>query len=167
MKITKDTIQVYRLRHSNRSDIWADITLDGNAVSIRSCYGNWSYSWGNPGSDFKQFLIGLGFDYAANKFGENNFFDHEATIKHFVSEAKRLKSDHSIDKETYISVIKEIEKLKEHPDRGMFIHQCYESTKLFEMFDCQPDLCTCVSPMFTHFWKELWKPFVKQLQNEQ
>ena len=42
---------------------------------------------------FKEFLIGLGIDYAASKFGESRWFDFDETIKHFktvVLEYRRL-----------------------------------------------------------------------------
>lgn len=84
MNITKEQVEVYKLRSSDTSIGWADITVDNRGtagrLSIASDYGKWQYYWGSTGCGFKEFLTRLNEHYMAEKFGADGYFDFEATI---------------------------------------------------------------------------------------
>ena len=84
--ITKRFIELYVIRHSS-SSYWADISIDDNGsggrLKISSDYGNWEYYWGACGTSLKEFIKNLDIGYAANKFGEGNYFLFDDTIKFY------------------------------------------------------------------------------------
>lgn len=161
--VTKTTIDLYKVCAPNA---WADITVDsGNnqgRISIAFDFGSWSYYWGSCGESFKQFLIGLDIDYVARKFGEDRWFDHEATMKAL----RAFVAAEVEDSEAMAEAQREMEELEDYTDQSAWVNQAYHSPRLRNLWDTGPDVCTDISPMFRRFWTELWKPFVEHLRAE-
>jgi len=166
-QITKTTIECYKLRYSNGH--WADITIDAKdntgRIQIASDFGSWQNYWGACGSDFKTFLLGLDIHYAANKFGEGNYFDVDKTISLHKKQIIEARKSESISEEMARELFEKLDGLNEASTSDIFCHLWYEDNKLFNYFE-HPDLCRDISPMFQRFWDIIWKPFCDELRSE-
>jgi hypothetical protein len=167
--VTKSTVELYRLRHPSGM-YWADITIDqgdeAGRISIASDFGNWSNYWGCCGMPFKDFLCKIDQGYAANKFGANDWFDLEATIKHLRDEVKRQLADRSIDTEMAKTMREEISELTDYNSKDAFAVQCFNMEHLSQLYDCGPDLLTDVEPGFKHFWDKVWPVMIETFKAE-
>lgn len=162
--ITKKTVECYQIRFS-KGDKWADITIDEGdkcgRISIASDFGSWEHFWGSCGKGFKTFLAGLDIHYAAGKFGEGRWFDHEATMK----ELRQSVADHD-DAEEKEAMLEELEQLEDCTEVNSFCHLAYSADTLYKLWDTGPNIHTDVSPMFRRFWTEIWPLFLAEIQKE-
>lgn len=166
MKITieKSIAELYKIRGTNGS--FANISLDYSGkqgrISISTDYGVWSYYWGSCGCSFKEFLIGLNMEYAAGKFGEDKFFNHEATMNYLKSRIK----ENSEDKEHNRKLKDELKSLVDCEDKSSFTAQMWNCSEIMKLEDYCPDLVTGISPGFKYFWENLWTKFIESLKQE-
>lgn len=165
MKFTteKTTVELYKIRGGNGS--YADITIDAKdntgRISISSDFGTWSYFWGACGEEFKPFLTGLDIDYAAGKFGENKWFDYEATM----SGLKRRIGDYG-KTDLCDGLFSELNFLKGREEVGDFMATIRQCREIMELEDNMPDMVLTISPGFRKFWETLWKHFTFELRKE-
>ena len=168
LTLTKSTVECYKIRSSKNSN-WADITIDSNGstgrIQIASDYGDWQRYWGACGSSFKEFLTKLNIEYAADKFGADNYFDLDKTINSLKSQIEEFCESESADiKQELLNELKILE--KESSCKEEFVHKMWDSPKLLEMTDNSPDLCMSITPLFKRFWDEMWPTFIQELKNE-
>jgi hypothetical protein len=165
---TKSTVECYKIR--DQKGLWADITIDANGktgrLQIASDYGSWQHYWGSCGTTFKEFLISLGIDYVAHKFGEGNWFDLDKTIASLKNQIDEYTQYDTIDdlKNELLAELKILE--EEVSCKDEFIHKMWDSPKLLEMSDQCPNLVTSISPQFKKFWDTLWQEFKRVLDAE-
>lgn len=162
--VTKTTVECYKIR--GKRGAWADIVVDSNGnagrIQIASDYGSWEHYWGSCGVGFKKFLIGLDIHYAAGKFGEGRWFDHEATME-------QLRVDilsHTDSKEERLELTEELDTLKDCDEVNTFCHLAFECENLHKIWDGSPDIKTNISPSFRQFWEKLWPVFIAELKKE-
>lgn len=166
--ISKTNVECYKVRSSKGYGEWADIVLDSNGnsgrIQIASDYGSWEHFWGSCGCPFKQFLIKLTNDinYAAGKFGEGKWFDHEATMLSLRDQIVEYTDDPVLIEE----MLEELEPLEDCTEINTFVHLAWESEKLNKMWDSGPDISYGVNPSFKRFWERLWPTFVAELERE-
>jgi len=168
MKISKSTIELYKLRNGSRD--FADITIDdnGNAgrISISSSYGNWSNYWAACGESFKKFLCGLDIEYAANKFGVQEFIDLPKTIQKFKVKILDAEKNEAIKKDEARILISELKEIEESANQRDYFVLMVQQQNLMKFFDFMPSPETDINPQFRAFWNEFWKPFLVHLQSE-
>jgi len=166
MKITKEKIEVYKIR-GLKGGAWADITLDrgesSGRLQIASDYGNWSYYWGSCGESFNKFLCSLDIHYTAGKFGESDWFDHNATISNLVNRIDEYSEDYPDLKSV---LLEELDNLKSAYDKDEFTHSMWNCDNILHMEGHQPDLIKDITPSFNQFWDKIWLGFVEHLKKE-
>lgn len=167
--ITKSTVECYKIRHPSGM-YWADITLDGKdnqvRIQIASDYGDYQYYWGACGPTYKEFLQRISIDYAATKFGADQWFDHEATIRRFKLDVIDYRRREFIDAKTARKLWNEIVRMEDHPNEQEFIHVMWEQKHLMAFYDHCPDLTKDITPQFKKFWATVWQVFLQQLKVE-
>jgi hypothetical protein len=168
--INKTTVECYKIRHSTNS-YWADITVDANEstgrIQIASDFGSWERYWGACGKSFKEFLIHLNIDYAADKFGQDKWFDEAATIKQFKREVIEYRRNDSITSEIARKIWNEIKELEEiGPYENEFSISISQCDELMRFNDYCPHLIRVISPLFRRFWNEIWPVFIEELKKE-
>lgn len=170
--IIKSTVECYKIRHSSGM-YWADITVDSNdeagRIMIASDFGDWQYYWGHCGKPFKEFLLKIGKDYVASKFGESKHFDLESTLKGYKERIIESRRDDRMDAVKARTLWDEIIFIDEYCSDD--INQFYQVVSndcenLMEYFDQSPDVSEKISPQFEKFWSMLWPEFTKWLQEE-
>ena len=161
----KPKTRFYQVRVAKGME-WARIWItDDGCISVMSDYGDFGYWFGSPGCEFRKFLTGCGDDYLMNKFRDGKMqFDSHATeraARKLVLKARRSKS---IDKETareewgYVCDV-------DWSDEYLRLKWYFEETKLVDWGACE--VLHFRVPMHVQmFVKELWPPFVAQLQAE-
>ena len=172
MKITKETIQLYKIREVGEMG-WADISIDEGEqcgrISIASDWGNWQYFWGACGCPFKEFLVHLKKDihYTANKFGAANWFDLDKTIEQIKREILNYRRLHEITAEKARTLYVEIKEIESECTNS--IHHFYAvfhaSETLSAWYDEIPTH-TGIEPSFKVFWEKAYLPFCDELQKE-
>jgi hypothetical protein len=170
MKYTKSTAEVYLFEGLPHHG-WAKFTVQDmgrrGRISIASDYGDWQNGWNACGQGFKQFLCDVGIDYAADKFGADRWFDHDATIKRFREDVLRSRRENAIDKERAKELWKEIGWCEEESaENGFTLILSSECGKLTRYYDHCPDLTYSIHPLFRRFWTEAWSLFKAELQRE-
>jgi hypothetical protein len=168
--ITKSTVECYKIRSTSIHNGWADITIDSKGttgrIQIASDYGDWQYYWGACGMPFKEFLISLGKDYLAGKFGEDNYFDYNRTIRQYKKDILDYRKDETISAEAARDMWDELENLITYGEREFSVGLWVDCPKLMVFYDNTPTLHRTISPMFELFWNKLWLPFMDELKNE-
>lgn len=164
--IKKETVECYKIRGVGNTFDWADITIDARQntgrIQIASDNGSFQYYWGACGEPFKEFLIGLGKDYAAGKFGESKWFDHDGTIELIKQNiATRAKNEEHKD-----VLLEELKELEGCDSRESFCFLMHNSTELMKMYDDFPDILEKISPGFEYFWNNIWPVFIEELKKE-
>lgn len=171
-KITKSTVECYKIRQ-DKGFYWADIVVDHNGnkgrISIASDFGSYQYYWGACGSSFKEFLCGIGIDYAAAKFGAGRWFDLEKTIKMYKEGILEYRRMDRMDKDYARKLFNSIKKVHENCDGSgeeTFYAEMQRHDELMKYYDWMPTVGYDITPQFKNFWKELWPVFVGELKNE-
>lgn len=172
-QVTKSTVECYKIRHPSGM-YWADITVDGKdrqvRIQIASDYGDFQYYWGACGPNYKDFLQKIGIDYAASKFGESRWFDHDKTIagwKHQILESRRNGTLEESEARGIYDEIKELESDYWHDERA-FVDSAMSKKKMVKFFDYD-GLCSVVhdiTPQFKKFWATAWQVFLNELTKE-
>lgn len=147
--------------------ILPDASGETGRIQIASDFGSWQYYWGSCGMPFKEFLICLNIGYAANKFGEDKWFNLSNTIeclKQQIDEFTLYDTDADEHKKELLAELTLL--TEETSTRGEFERLMWKSPKLLDMCDNIPPICTAISPAFRKFWETLWKAFVGELKNE-
>lgn len=164
--ITKSTVEQYKIRHTSGM-YWADIVLDfGDGygrVQIASDYGSWQNYWGACGS-FKEFLTGIDMYYFANKVGEANWFDIDATRAKMYRDIKDARKCGEISAEKASDICTEVEDVFENSDSKSSYEYFVFNSKIIWDFYQEPSaipLETSVSPQFKRFYNEAWQCFVE------
>lgn len=169
--ITKSQVECYKLRHESGL-YWADINVDANEnkgrIQIASDFGSYQYYWGACGCSFKEFLIKIGIDYAAAKFGEDKWFDFDETIKSYKKTLIQYRREENITTEDAREIYDEIKELEEEcPYReNDFVVIIQGKEKLMKFFEWTPSLCYEISPQFKNFWNMVWPVFIEKLNEE-
>lgn len=159
LTISKSTVENYKVINCGEyASISIDSQGDKGTIQITSSFGTWSYYWGACGIEFKKFLHGLDYHYAAGKFGEDRHFDLESTLDGFKERSK----DYFTDGHDLHEVKAEIKSLQDISCKEEFISMVQNCNRIMEMENHCPDMCYVISPQFYHFWKKLWRPFVEQ-----
>jgi len=169
--VKKSQATVYQFREKGTGFNWADITITegetrGFRIQIASDYGDWQYFWGAPGGGWRKFLTTITKEYVADKFGEDEEFNLEATLKSIRSCVAEDLEEGNIEPDYHKELLEEIETLEndcgDHKDS--FYHLVYsECPKLEEL---QPNTVTKISHLFERFWNEVWQEFKMILTNE-
>jgi hypothetical protein len=69
-------------------------------LAIESSFGGYSYAWGSPGTDFREFLARLNVDYVLGKMvGRDEVFDGEGTADAIRKEIRRMRRARECSKE--------------------------------------------------------------------
>lgn len=162
-KIRKYTIECYKIRPGG--GVWANISLDAWKrswrISIASDFGSWEHYWGSGGEEFKDFLCGLDIHYVSGKFGENSWFDQEATML----ELRKLVAEHDNAKEKK-AMANELDELEKCMEVNAFCHIALNKDTLYKLWDTGPNIHTGISPSFRRFWDEIWPIFIAELKKE-
>lgn len=172
--ITKETVQVYKLRPAKAgAGGWAYITIDahksGGRIQIASDYGSWQYYWGAAGENFKKFLIGLDIHYVAGKFGCGRHFDFDKTIIFWKREILRCRRDMSLDAEQARELYNEVKNVEENGPMNGSDLQWYTrqfAEKWMKLNDYMPETVHVILPAFQRFWDTTWQAFKEVLQKE-
>lgn len=105
--LNKTTAMVYKIRITEPSHTWADITIEewigGGSIKVISDYGGYSCSWNAIGEGlFRDFLLSLDFDYFMGKTKGNSVhkFSPELTITQIKNDILKIRHVRDIDKET-------------------------------------------------------------------
>lgn len=157
--VTKSTAECFKLRHSSGM-YWADITIDAKdhtgRIQIASDFGSWQYFWGACGKPFIEFLSGLDIQYTAGKFGADQFFDSEQTLKDY----ENAVNEADLPGKTISTLYAEILSLKNISHKGEFCSGIGECHNLLVFFDGCPNLCYSIDPGFKKFWEMVWPEFL-------
>ncbi|NDW19455.1 hypothetical protein D0T53_11120 [Dysgonomonas sp. 216] len=151
---------------------WADITLayEGNTgrIQIASDYGSWQNYWGACGSSFKVFLTKLEMEYTATKFGADDWFDLDATLKSMRSQIKYHQKEWGLSKADAKELFDEVDSLEDCSSVHEYHHKVWnDCDKLYSFFDAADFTCTKdVTPQFKRFWVEAWSVFINQIKEE-
>lgn len=169
--IEKSQCELYKIRHGSGM-YYADITIDHKGatgrIQIASDYGSWQNYWGSCGCGFKKFLTQLDIHYTAGKFGANDWFDFDATIKGMKKTIKDYMEDGSLSEEEAKELLEEVKSLDDcidiHEYYNRVYHQCHKLLSFFDAadFPCVKD----VTPQFKRFWNEAWAVFIEQMKKE-
>lgn len=168
--IEKSTVECYKIRHES-GRYWADITVDvtsntSGRIIISSDYGNYTNYWGACGCRFKQFLIDLNLEYAANKFGADRWFDIDRTTQGYKQKVCEYRRDETFTAEKARIIYDEIKELEECSNKSEFEISMWNQSNLMGMYDHCPDIYYGITPQFKKFWSNIWPIFINQLKNE-
>lgn len=169
--VEKSTVELYKIRHKSGC-YWADITIDaherGGRICIASDFGNWQNYWGAAGPDFKTFLGEISKDYAATKFGVEEWLDVEGSVKLWKELLLGRRRDEAIDADEARAVYEEIEGLANEDHRSLAV--AFANTSFLSPFICRacgmPEFAYKPDPRFTRFWKELWPVLLAEFARE-
>ena len=184
MNINKKKIDLYELRDPKGDFCWADIAIDSGfsesgdrlrnwfRISISSDYGNWTYFWSHPGSNWRKFLCKVSVDYVAGKFGCDRWFNMDKTIEWKKQEIIEYRKDRCCTKEAAREawdVVVEASDECYNDSRTLQEYLAHNSnwTDLWggDYWDAL-DVCTEIDPGFRQFWDTTWQGFIGQLQLE-
>lgn len=167
--LTKSAVECYKIRHPSGM-YWADITIDskGNAgrIQIASDYGDYQSYWGACGVPFKEFLAKIGIDYAAKKFGANDWFDHEGTLTSYRNDVLNYRRHERITKEEAREMWDEIKALYDCSGKEEFVAEMYQKDALMDFYDHCPDLKKDITPQFKTFWHTCWQVLLSEFKKE-
>ncbi|MEG0797064.1 MAG: hypothetical protein RR397_11270 [Odoribacter sp.] len=170
--ITKSTVEQYKIRHTSRM-YWADIVLDsGNEcgrLQIASDYGSWQNYWSSCGCSFKKFLPKIDMQYFAEKVGENDWFDIDATRARIYQDIKCARKDREIGAKEGKEICEEVKRVFSSVGCRMdYEHFIFDSKIIWNFYQepCSIPLETDVSPQFKRFYNEAWQCFIEQLKQE-
>ena len=169
--VTKSTVVLYKLRPS-AGFAWADIMIDANGhtgrISIASDYGDWQNYWGACGADFKTFLGQISEDYAASKFGAEEWISVNKTLKFYRELVRDYRRDTTLDVSEARVLMDEIKELEDE-SRETLVPAIQRTEKLesFLYRVCgMPELLREPNPHFAHFWKEIWPVLLAEFARE-
>jgi len=146
-------------------------------ILIHSSYGSWANSWGHCGSQFKQFLVGLDFDYLFIKFMGHRFkvFDGELSVRRLRDRLIEARKEGGVTREEARECWDDIEDReselesseREFVDAVYAIVHRVDSGRVQRIF-CEPwDLIRkSADTRAVGFWSELWPEFKAALQAE-
>ncbi|RPD45477.1 hypothetical protein DNI29_19035 [Hymenobacter sediminis] len=170
-KVTKSTVELYKFRHESGC-YWADITIDAcgttGRINISSDYGNWSNYWGACGCPFKQFLSQIGYDYAASKFGVEEWVDVDGTLRFYKELLVSYRRDETLAAEEARDIYNEINSLRSE-NRHTLVQEVTGSAYLMKFLNrmCgMPEFIYMPSPQFKDFWKNIWPALLAEFKRE-
>lgn len=168
--VSKSTVVLYKIRHQKSGCYWADITIDESGskgrINIASDYGNYSNYWHACGSSFKEFLLKIGKDYAASKFGADHWFDHENTINEYKRAIIFQRRCLHLSEEEARKLFKQVKEMEDIVYEQEFVHEMLNKTDLMRFLDNMPGICRSITPQFNHFWEDIWPIFLGELKKE-
>ena len=191
MTVTKSTRECYEIRPAKHPGEWATITIAqwqakrdprgtnyGGEIVINSTFGTWGNTWSACAVPFKQFLIGLDFDYIFTTFMGHrlNQFDAEASwdaiLKRIIRQRREGHLDKAEAREAWATVI-------EHRDDMMndvgFGYAMFEIAKRLDHHHPMRDHFADPMAWETHnrydhqavcFWNQIWPEFTAALRVE-
>ena len=170
-EVVKTQVELYRIKHETSS--WTNITLDyadqHGRITISSGYGTWSYYWGACSYSFKEFLVSLDMCYVANKFGEGDWFDLEATKNRMKKDVLESLENGDITEIESKELVEEMDQLFSDCDNEIsyqsFVFNNSAFWKFYQEPSCFP-LEKIISPYFRQFWNEPWTAFINELRKE-
>jgi hypothetical protein len=170
--VTKSTVECYKIRHPSGM-YWADITIDASdrsgRIQIASDFGDYQRYWGACGKSFKEFLCSLDMHYAAGKFGANDWFDHDKTIRGYKLSVIEYRRNESISKEEARKIYDEINDVDTKggcTTSNELVNYISGKDALMEFFDYMPEVTRDITPQFRKFWATAWVVFINELKRE-
>jgi hypothetical protein len=170
--VTKSSVELYQIRFGDSSVGWADITIDAQGtmgrIQIASDYGNWQNFWGACGTDFKSFLGQINKDYAATKFGVEEWIDVAGTLRMYRELVIQYRRDGSLEEEEAREIYDEIA-LLEYASRTTLEREVDQTEHLsrfvygmagYPGYQYEPDA------QFTHFWEKVWPVLLAEFARE-
>lgn len=172
LKKTEST--TYQLRHKDGNGMyWADITLSeydkAGRIQVASDFGDWQYYWGACGKPFKEFLLEIGKDYVAGKWGADRHFNLAKTIqvlKEWIEEDTKCGYISSGKSAALLNEIALIE--EEGPITEMQLH-LFADDNCPALLECDAGLIEVTydyTPQFNRFWSMVWTDFTSILKTE-
>lgn len=196
MPVIKTTRECYEVRVGERGRCgseWANIILQcwannpspeniargvstsyGGEIQINSSFGAWAYSWNACGSPFKQFLIGLNFDYIFTKFMGSSLdvFDGEASVKEVYKEIIERRRTNQINRKEARAVWSEVifgingSEVHSYGESMQEIARSMEERHPMHDYFADPmdwPRCTRYDYQAKGFWDKLWPEFTEAL----
>lgn len=187
MSVTKTTDAEHYIVRKNLE--WASIvvrcwqaeeygkTRHCGEILIHSSYGSWANSWGYCGSQFKQFLIGLNFDYIFTKFMGHEFkvFDGELSVRRLRDRLIESRKEGGVTKDEARECWDEIEgreselesSEREFVDAVYAIVHRVDSGRVQRIF-CEPWelIRKTADQQAVGFWRDIWPEFAAALKAE-
>jgi len=198
VSVTKTTgADVYSVRNAGE---WATIVVrewserreDGTEwprgeILINSTFGSWSQYWNAPGVRFRQFLVGLDFDYVFDRFMGRALhqFDGDKSVEGLKRDALKLRRKRWLSRKAARLVFDEIDENISTESVEGFINGCaaveqecgalWNENKVrpSELDDIRSMLSepwcrteTRYNPAALGFWRDLWPEFVAALRAE-
>lgn len=199
MSVTKTTgAEVYSVKSAGE---WATIVVrawdepgkDGQPwhrgeLLINSTFGSWSNYWNAPGIPFKQFLVGLDFDYLMGKLLGRHVEEHDGlgTFRYLKERMLEMRRKGRIDKdgaawlwremndrheslegsvESFVGACGDI--LKEAKESWSTKHTRHAMDELSELLsESWSHTKTRVTPAAKGFWRDIWPKFIQALKLE-
>lgn len=167
----KSTVELYKIRHVNGC-YWADITIDANGregrISIASDWGNWSNYWGACGEGFKSFLASINMEYAANKFGVEQWIDVKKSLDSFNELVGECERYGTVSKAEAIGIRAEIKELRGE-SAACITEAVTRSRSLYSFLYGHGDGADFIykaNPHFAAFWAQAWPVLLAEFASE-
>lgn len=170
MKFEKRTAEVY-LFTDLPNGVWAKFTVDDmgtkGRISIASDHGDWQNGWNACGQGFKQFLCDINFEYAADKFGADRWFDADKTVRGFEEQILLYRRERSIEKENARQLWNELEFVRDlSRESEVCLALERDCQNLMKFLDWMPSLSHMINPHFRRMWEEAWPLLLTELRKE-
>jgi hypothetical protein len=171
--ISKSKAERYLIRSSGD---WAYIYIEHyhttlyndnvGIISINSSFGNYGYSFGAVGNDFKKFLIDCDIHYLTQKISDNNniVFDFDKTIRNFKYTLLERRGYTQYSKEQARYMYNFFNQM-DPCDKDVLLEKIL-SNKQIEWEEPWEWLGTILDPKLRKFWEKLWLPFIEELKKE-
>jgi hypothetical protein len=182
--VRKSMIEQYKVRSEGQYaticvSCWGPTEADpdsyyGGEILINSSYGRFCHQWHACGEPFKQFLVGLNFDYFMNKClkGDAQVYDGKSTFKKAVTRVLTARRHGElVDSDArfiYDALQQDAFEILESED---LFYTCLDfpgtAARTIGLFDDAHEMVSQMpNPQATGFWNKLWPLFVTELQAE-
>jgi hypothetical protein len=194
MSVSKSTCERYTIRTTHHE--YGSITLScwdnppngqstrtemyfGGEIMINSSFGSWGNSWNACGVPFKQFLIGIEFDYCFTKFMGHKLqrFDGETSVRELLRSIASKRREGALSKpkarEAW-ELVKEHSEEAESCQHGFgtamlaIASELHANNPMIQDFadPCAWQIHTRYDPQAVGFWREIWPEFIEALKAE-
>lgn len=165
--LSKTTAMVYKIRITEPSHTWADITIEewagGGSIKVISDYGDYSYSWNAIGEGvFRDFLLSLDFGYFMEKTKGSSVykFSPELTINQIKKDILKIRHIRDIDRDTARGCWNDIETYDLETDSETLYHeriwQTYIPKYIYDSDYHAIPVETEINHQCTGFWEIIW-----------
>lgn len=167
-------IVCYRLRHPSGM-YWADITIDAaegaeeGRIFIASDFGSWQRYWSHCGEPFRKALMGMGIDYVAGKFGEDEYLMFDETMKWYrenILQARKEERLTAKESRLMFDELKDVEEVSCDDLKDFKYYMYYNCPALMKYYNYDVHAITGTSPRFKKFWESCWKVLMEEFRKE-